>query len=59
MGPGIFSYGGHFLTYRGITDDGNILIADSINYDRSTKEWSVQTLASQMKIQYYWIFELK
>lgn len=58
MGPGIFSRGGHFLTLRGAAD-GGILIADSISYERSTKLWSAETLASQMKIDYYWIFELK
>ena len=58
MGPGIFSRGGHFLTLRGMAD-GGIRIADSISYERSTKLWSAETLASQMKIDYYWIFELK
>lgn len=58
MGPGIFSRGGHFLTLRGAAD-GGIRIADSISYERSTKLWSAETLASQMKIDYYWIFELK
>ena len=46
------------MTLRGAAD-GGIRIADSISYERSTKLWSAETLASQMKIDYYWIFELK
>ena len=59
MGPGIFSRGGHFLTLRGITGDGSIRIADSISYEKSVKLWSASTLASQMKIDHYWIFGKK
>ena len=56
MGPGVFTLGAHFMLYRGITEDGKILIADSYSFEYSTREWDWNTLASQVK-NGYWIFE--
>ncbi len=58
MGPGDFTLGAHFMLYRGITDDGKILIADSYSYDFSRQEWDWDTLAGQLK-NGYWVFELE
>ncbi len=57
MGPGDFTLGAHFMLYRGITDDGKILIADSYSYEFSAMEWDWDTLADQLK-NGYWVFEM-
>ena len=56
MGPGDFTYGAHFMLFRGITDEGKILIADSYSYEYSTMEWDYEYLYAQLK-NGYWIFE--
>ncbi len=56
MGPGDFTYGAHFMLFRGITDEGKILIADSYSYEYSTMEWDYDYLYAQLKTG-YWIFE--
>lgn len=56
MGPGDFTLGAHFMLYRGITEEGKILIADSYSYDLSVKEWDWEDLEAQLKNGYY-IFE--
>ena len=56
MGPGDFTYGAHFMLFRGITDEGKILIADSYSYEYSTMEWDYDYLYAQLK-NGYWIFE--
>lgn len=58
MGPGDFTLGAHFMLYRGITDDGKILIADSYSYELSAKEWDWDTLEGQLK-NGYWVFEME
>ena len=56
MGPGDFTLGAHFMLFRGITDEGKILIADSYSYEHSIKEWDYEDLYAQLKTG-YWIFE--
>lgn len=56
MGPGDFTLGAHFMLFRGITDDGKILISDSYSYEYSTMEWDYDDLYAQLKTG-YWIFE--
>ncbi len=56
MGPGDFTLGAHFMLYRGITEDGKILIADSYSYTYSTQAWDWDTLEKQLK-NGYWIYE--
>lgn len=56
MGPGDFTYGAHFMLFRGITDEGKILIADSYSYEYSLMEWDYDYLYAQLK-NGYWIFE--
>ncbi len=41
MGKGHFTNGGHFIVLRGITEEGNILVADSISIKRSEQEWDL------------------
>ena len=56
MGPGEFTLGAHFMLFRGITDEGKILIADSYSFEHSVREWDYDVLYSQLKTG-YWIFE--
>ena len=58
MGPGDFTLGAHFMLFRGITDQGKILIADSYSYAFSVREWDYEYLYAQLK-NGYWIFEYK
>jgi len=39
MGPPTFTSGGHFITLVGKTDDGQIMVNDPVNRDRSMKRW--------------------
>ena len=56
MGPGDFTLGSHFVLYRGLTEDGKLLISDSYNYDFTVKEWDYDDLCAQ-SIRGYWVFE--
>lgn len=56
MGPGHFTNGGHFITLRGITKDGHILIADTYSEENTYKEWTLDYLASQLKYYSMWVF---
>jgi len=56
MGRGYFSRGGHYVTLRGITEDGNILIADTYSEENTYKEWTLDFLASQLKYNTMWAF---
>ena len=56
MGKGHFTNGSHFVTLRGITDDGNILIADTYSESNTYKEWTLDYLASQLKHGMMWAF---
>lgn len=53
---GDFTRGSHFLLLRGITDDGKLLVADSGNYDRSLMEWDYDSVISQIKLSYFWVY---
>ena len=54
---GDFSPGAHFLTLRGITKDGKILVADSLSLERSQKEWTVSRIKSNLRSVQFWVFE--
>ena len=56
MGKGYFTNGSHFVTLRGITDDGNILIADTYSESNTYKEWTLDYLVSQLKHGMMWAF---
>lgn len=56
MGPGDFTLGSHFVLYRGLTEDGKLLISDSYSYDFTVKEWEYDDLCAQ-SIRGYWVFE--
>jgi len=52
---GIFAKNNHFFTLRGITEDGKILVANSISYEDSVKEWDLNTLKGQVNLG-FWIY---
>lgn len=59
MGPGDFTLGAHFMLFRGVTDEGKILIADSYSFEHSVMEWDYEILYAQLKKSPgYWIFEM-
>lgn len=52
---GIFATNNHFLTIRGITEDGKLLIANSISYEDSVKEWDQSTIKGQINLG-FWVY---
>ena len=49
MGAGHFTNTGHFIVLRGVTDDGKILVADPVSYNRSMIAWDVSTILKEVK----------
>jgi len=49
MGAGHFTNSGHFIVLRGVTDDGKILVADPVSYNRSTMAWDISTILKEVK----------
>ena len=49
MGAGHFTNTGHFIVLRGATDDGKILVADPVSYNRSTTAWDVSIILDEVK----------
>ncbi len=47
MGPGEFTYSGHFVVLTGVDDDGRIFINDSNSRERSERTWDADYLLSQ------------
>ena len=47
MGPGHFTNGGHFIVLRGVTEDGQILVADPASYAYSQQPWPLATIIDE------------
>lgn len=47
MGPGEFTYSGHFIVLTGVDSDGRIFINDSNSRERSRQTWDADVLLSQ------------
>lgn len=47
MGPGEFTYSGHFVVLTGVDSDGRIFINDSNSRERSAQTWDADYLLSQ------------
>ena len=47
MTKGHFTSSGHFIVLRGVTSDGQILVADPASYNRSQKFWDLSIILSE------------
>lgn len=49
MSKGHFTSSGHFIVLRGVTDDGQILVADPVSKKRSEKEWDFSIILKEAR----------
>ncbi|MDU5947755.1 C39 family peptidase [Paenibacillus macerans] len=49
MGKGHFTSSGHFIVLRGVTDDGQILVADPASKKRSEKAWDFSIILKEAR----------
>ncbi|MFB5678065.1 C39 family peptidase [Paenibacillus terreus] len=49
MSKGHFTSSGHFIVLRGVTDDGQILVADPASKKRSEKEWDFSIILKEAR----------
>ena len=54
VGPGDFTYTGHFIVLTGIDDSGNLIVNDPNSPSNSSKTWSVDTIVNQAKA--IWVY---
>ena len=47
MAPGHFTTTGHFIVLRGITEEGEVLVADPASVKRSNQEWPLRTVVNE------------
>ena len=47
MSKGHFTSSGHFIVLRGVTEDGNILVADPASVKRSGQEWRLSIITNE------------
>lgn len=47
MSKGHFTSSGHFIVLRGVTADGNILVADPASVKRSNQEWALGIITNE------------
>ena len=53
MGPGTFTKGGHYIVLKGITSDGQVLVADPNHPNYNSKSFSASLIAKQSKGRMY------
>lgn len=49
MAKGHFTDGGHFLSLRGLTADGQVLVADPASTKRSNQSWDLSVITSEAR----------
>lgn len=49
MAKGHFTSGGHFITLRGVTADGQVLVADPASTKRSNQTWDLSVITSEAR----------
>ncbi|MDF2923918.1 MAG: murein hydrolase [Paenibacillaceae bacterium] len=49
MGKGHFTSSGHFMVLRGVTEDGQILVADPASYKRSEQAWDFNIILNEAR----------
>lgn len=47
MGPGHFTVSGHFIVLRGVTSEGNVLVADPISVRKTGMEWDLRIILNE------------
>lgn len=47
MSKGHFTSSGHFIVLRGVTEEGNILVADPASVKRSNQEWALGIITNE------------
>ncbi len=61
MSAGHFTTTGHFIVLRGITEEGNVLVADPASVKRSNKEWPLGIITNEAATRAgaggpFWVF---
>ncbi len=49
MGPGQFTYRGHYIVLRGLTEDGQVLVNDPNSAENSATSFPIELIVSQTK----------
>lgn len=49
MGAGTFTDSGHYIVLRGVTESGNILVADPVSTKKTNKEWELSLILNESK----------
>lgn len=49
MGPGHFTTSGHFIVLRGVTEEGQFLVADPVSYGKSQQEWDSKIVFNEAR----------
>ena len=50
VGPGHFTNGGHFILLRGVTQDGQVLVADPNSLENSLSSWDPQVILDELSL---------
>jgi hypothetical protein len=53
MGPGHFTTSGHFIVLRGVTAEGNILVADPVSIRKTEMEWDFRIILNEASRKTY------
>lgn len=53
MGPGHFTVSGHFIVLRGVTAEGQILVADPVSVRKTGLEWDFRIILSEASRKTY------
>lgn len=51
MGPGHFTVSGHFIVLRGVTSEGNILVADPVSVRKTEMEWDIRIILGEASLK--------
>ncbi|MEG0753803.1 MAG: C39 family peptidase, partial [Angelakisella sp.] len=49
MGPGHFTTSGHFIVLRGVTENGQFLVADPVSYGKSQQAWDSKIVFNEAR----------
>lgn len=49
MGQGHFTTSGHFIVLRGVTEDGQFLVANPVSYSKSQQSWDSKIVFNEAR----------